>query len=465
MIRKFCFLFLFVFPSLFLTSALAQKQTQKQGPARVPELKDPTSPPEVSSTAGQSLPQLIEKGLEYSPVIQKSEAEYKKSKAEFSQIEARLFPTITAVGQTVNRQIAPGVFGTAGAIRQNQYIAELQGSQPLYQGGAVSAGLASGNLSKKIAQQNVFMARQDYLFSLISAYFDLSETFQRLEQAKINRDFLREYTKIARQYASIGRTKSIDRLQADANLASSESIVLEQESQVENQRNRLIQLLGWYDQENSSLEIQVGSKIQPIDKMELKQALDQALKNNPKIRVAELQVEKQKADNSLTLVEDKPRLSIDGSYGYTSPNREEWFEEDFKSYSIGLTLRVPIFSGLSSLGKRRANAESYFQKEKDLDLVRDDLRRSLSSALETLSRDFERVKALKSAVDLGRRAMDSALRDYRRGLVSSTDVVQIQGSRYAAEQSLLNVEYSYLKQVLSLRRDLGVDLKQAYANF
>lgn len=423
----------------------------------------PLAMAQTPSSEALGLKELIRKGLAYSPEVKQAEAGYRIAKEEFSQVESRIFPTLDINASAMNRKLALATFGGSGSVRQNQYQAALELSQPLYVGGAITSGLASAKLAQEVAKQNILIEKQAYLSQLISTYYDYAENMERLRQAQINRDFLKNYAKIARQYASIGRTKSIDRLQAEANLASAESSVLENESLVESARNKLLQVIGVKDMSESQLEILAELSVQPIEPLSLKEALEKAVQNNPELLRARMEVKRQEHQNALNLAEDKPRLTLDGSYGYVSPSRDEWFRDEMNNYNVGLNLVVPIFSGLSSLSKRRANAQLKYQKERALELVQDELRQSISTAIETLERDFQRIKSLKRAVELGRQAMDSALRDYRRGLVSSTDVVAIQNSRFQSELELLKVSSSYMKQVLSLRRDLGVELEKVYA--
>ena len=435
-------------------------------PSRPPVAPESLTAQKVLKQDGNSLvlKDLIKRGLTYSPHVQQAEASLKISRETFSQAESLIFPNLEIQAGAFNRKLALINFGQSGFIRQNQYQANLVLSQPLYAGGAITSGLRAAKLGQELARQQVFIQKQDYLFNLISTYYDYSESVERLRQALINRDFLKNYSQIARQYASIGRTKSIDRLQADANLASSESAVLENESIAESARNRLLQVVGEEEYSSEDLKIFTELSIQPIEPITLDEALKKAAENNPELRGAEIALRQQEYVNDLNLVDDMPRLSLDGSYGYITQTRDEWFRDDRNNYSIGVNLVIPIFSGLSSLSKRRANTQLTFQRQQELELKQDQLRQTLSTAIETLNRDFKRIKFLKDAVELGRKAMDSALRDYRRGLVSSTDVVAIQTSRFQSELELLKVSSSYMKQVLSLRKDLGVELEKIYAN-
>lgn len=434
-----------------------------QAPAR-----PPVAPQSLENSSQKAplealtLKALIERGLAYSPEVKQAEADYKIAREDYSQTESQIFPVLQLRASALNRKLVLSNFGQTGFTRQNQYSAALELSQPLYVGGAITSGLSSAKLGQDLARQKLFVQKQEYLNTLISTYYEYAESVERLKQAEINRDFLKNYAQIAKQYASIGRTKSIDRLQAEANLASSESSVLENESLAETSRNKLVEVIGAQEEQDNEFKVVSKLSIQPIEPMSLKEALDKSLANNPEILQAQIELKRQEYLNDLNLIEDRPRLTLDGSYGYVSPNRDEWFVEERNNYSVGLNLVIPLFSGLSSFSKKRENAELLFQKEKELELTRASLRESLSTALKTLDRDFKRIQSLKKAVELGRKAMDSALRDYRRGLVSSTDVVAIQNNRFQSEVNLLKVSASYMKQVLSLRKDLGVDLEKAY---
>lgn len=407
----------------------------------------------------------IQKGLSYSPDLQKAQSEIREADGSYRFAESRIFPTINAEGITkttrspVTYDPATGASQTKTLYRES-YTAQLTMVQPIYQGGALTAGISFANTERKIAQQMYFKAKQDYLLQLLNAYFSAAENDQKLTMAKENREILKGYFEVTKRYVSIGRSKSIDRLQAEANFALSEAEILRLETASETTVQDLLRLTG--DTGIARAKINSHFDVLPVVLNSLEEAYQKASENNPDLQIARLKVQKQTHQNDLNLVKDRPSLSLSGAMGYISPDRPHLFDKTSQAYSVGFTLTIPLFSGLSSIAQKRINVEQVTQVEKDHQLTDLAVRQKLAVALTTLNRNFEQLKLTRLAAESARQAMDVALRGYRQGLITSTDVVTLQSTRYNSETQFLTAQFSYLRQVLNLRHDLGIDLEKVY---
>ena len=415
-----------------------------------------------------SLQQLLQKGFSHNTDWVSARSTLKQMQAEQGQAESRLFPEIDlkAEGRSYKD---PVVFTTTGInliapTNRELYLTYLQLDQTLYKGGLLSNGLALKRSQVEKARQDLLSKKQQVSYDIILGYISVIEWQRKKKLATENREILSNYAKTVIQYANIGRSRRTDRMQAEISLALSESEVLAAENGFEASKEALIRLTGCEDFQELEEDKKVISA-QPLEKISFDQILTRALENNPDIQSSKKQVDITVYENKVDSAEDWPELTLTGIAGYKSPDRPNLYTGPAEYYSVGLNLTIPLFSGLSSFSKGKVHAEKRVQAETDLRRAQLELRERVKVDLETMSREFERVKKTQTALATAREAMSIALREYKSGLLSSTDVVNLQQSRYAAENQSLSSHVNYLKQIMNLRRELGTDLAKIYGSY
>ncbi len=420
----------------------------------------PAQPAVATADPAIALADAIRKGLAFSPEIQKADSEKRAADDGYKIAQSKLFPTVNfkASGGTQKRSSAFSRTGIPGSVNET-YDARIEAEQVLFQGGVVVAGLSAAKLERDVKVQRVFATKQEYTYKIIDSYLTAAEAQVLLEISKENRQVLKAYADITARYAAIGRSKNIDRLQAEASYNLSEAQVLQSESELERNRQDLLRLLG-SPEATQPLDTQIPA--QSVETGGLDQLYKKALENNPEIKALQLEVESLKYANRVKMSTHRPKLTLNGTYGYGSPDRVDWIEKNSELYSLTLNLTVPLFSGFSSFAESDSYTQILIQKEKDLQIKQIEIQKSLAKALATVKREFSRLKLTQASAASSKRAMDAGIRDYRNGLLSSTDVLNIQRTRFEADRQYTTAQFSYNRQVLSLRRDLGIDLEKAY---
>ncbi len=412
-----------------------------------------------------TLSSVVKRGLEFSPEIQKAEAEWKSNQAITDQRERALFPTLD-LNATATMKDDPARLDNQNSLRQTDssesYDASLQLVQPLFRGGLILDGIASTKLAEEISRQEWYNVRQKAVEALVSGYYTLAENERRLRVAEEHSEVLKSYADIVSRYEKIGRARRMDRLQAVVNLSLVESEKVKLKRDRIAASDELKRLLG-LSEGGAPLEGQLQVSVAPSAPIDLEAAVEAALKNNPEYRSAVLKEQKQGYDNSLDFASDRPALDLRASVGYLSPDRPDWFKEDSRYYSVGLSLKVPIFSGLSSLAKRRSHIELLKAESKQVEITRLNIRQEIQAAREDLSSEYIRLNAAETAAGQGREALQLANAAYRQGTASSQDVLNAQRTRYDSEKVLIESQFSYLTALLNLRRLMGVDLEKVYA--
>jgi outer membrane protein TolC len=429
----------------------------------------PAQPPAPAKATPQfpvlELKNVVRQGLAASNELKKAEAAYGTSRALTEVTERRLFPTVNAVGTSAFKKdpdrLTAFSSGSSGTDSDELYDAYLQLSQPIYTGGALVNGIGKLKLSEEIQRQRLIEARQVVVESLVEAYYNLAQSERLLEAAGEHREVLKTYFDIVSRYEQIGRSRRMDRLLAAVNLSTvdAEKVKLEVgRSEASDAIKRLLgQSLG-----GTPLGGELKIVVAPAEPLSLEKAFEATLENNPEIKVAELERQRQEFDNGLDFVEDMPKLSLEGTWGYKASDRPEWFESGSQYYSIGLKLVVPIFSGLSSVTKRRAHGDLLRGADQNVIIVRENLRQKLQASLIALGSEYTRLNAAQAANKQGREALQLATNAYRQATASNQDVFNAQRTRYDSEKLLIESQFSYLRTLLEVRRLMGVDLEKVY---
>jgi len=421
-----------------------------------------------SATVGNlTIEGAIKKGLEYSPDVKKAEDNLKAATATLNKARGAFFPTINAVASGTNKTNSTtsptsAIPGTVSSANGDTYQAGLTLSQPLYSGGALTGGIGLYKSQEDLARQSLFMAKETFLQSLLTAYYALVQSEMTLEAAQSNRDINKAFVDITNHYARIGRSRKMDELQSQANYSL--SLVDTEQNQVllySNQAN-MNRYLG--DPKQTPLKSSYRVTINPIGNLTLDQALETAGKSNPTILTDQLNIAIVDYNKQIDLSLDMPSLALNATGGYQSPDVPDMWISSSQYYSVGLNLTVPLFSGLSSISKRSVYENQKYAAEKQLQSDKDNLRVLIESAMDNIKSTQIQLDLAVRSVKEARQALDLANKGYKEGTAAVTDVTANQTTRYNAEKIFITAQFAYLSALLTLRQQMGIDLEKAYAH-
>lgn len=431
-----------------------------------------------------SLQEALKKGFDYSNELKKAESGIKQAHADLDKTRGMIFPTINGTASASTRtnsvtsgggasglggggSAAGGTGGTSTATSSSggfgsgeNYNVGLSLTQPILSGGAFSAGLSLYKTKYEQARQNFFSVKQDTAANIIAAYYTLAQNQQQLEAAVQNHEVLKSYRDITARYEKIGRSRKMDRLQAEANKALALSDVVQFQSTLDQAQANIRKFFG---EASGSFKVDFKPVINPVDNLTVDQAYDAALKNNPTIRVSELQAEQIDYNREVDLATDSTTLNLVGTAGYSAPDRPELFQSNSQYYSLGLNLVIPLFSGLTSYSKKRSYGEQSYQALRDVQIAKDGLRNQIETALDTLKSSRAQLQISQEAVRTAQTALDLGNKAYQNGTASSADVLNLQSTRYNSEKQFITNEFNYLNALLNLRKQMGIDLEKNYA--
>ncbi|RPH36693.1 MAG: efflux transporter outer membrane subunit, partial [Planctomycetota bacterium] len=181
----------------------------------------------------------------------------------------------------------------------------------------------------------------------------------------------------------------------------------------------------------------------------------QLLQRRPDVRRAERRLAAATATIGSAVAELYPRFSLTGAFGLDSLGSSNLFEWHSRAWSLGPSIRWPIFSA----GRLQAQvavedartAQALADYEKSVLIALEDVENALVAYL----REGERRTALAAAVAADRKSVELADDLYRKGLTSFIDVLDAQRALYIAQSELARSQAQVTLDLVALYKALG----------
>ncbi len=179
------------------------------------------------------------------------------------------------------------------------------------------------------------------------------------------------------------------------------------------------------------------------------------LLNRPDVLAAEYDLKAAHANIGAARAAFFPSISLTGSTGSASNALGDLFSDGTNSYSYGVRLNLPIFSG----GANRAGLKSV-QINRDIALAQYEKAiqsafTDVSQALAVRARIDERLSARQAATEAAQRSLTLSQARYQNGADSYLLLLDAQRTLYGSQQSLVNLRLAKASNLVALYRSVA----------
>jgi multidrug efflux system outer membrane protein len=179
------------------------------------------------------------------------------------------------------------------------------------------------------------------------------------------------------------------------------------------------------------------------------------LLRRPDIRAAEAKLMALNARVGVSKASRFPRITLTGSFGYSSDELNQLFRSQSELWSLALGIVQPLFdAGKLKAGQMAAEAryeQGVAEYAKTVLTAFSEVERAFLTRKEQIER---RERTLSFLVE-ARATQRVAESRYRRGLVDYLTVLEAQQTRFKAEENLVLVDLAILTNRVALHRALG----------
>jgi len=269
------------------------------------------------------------------------------------------------------------------------------------------------------------------------------------DTARANVELSEALLALARRAQTAGTGTGIEITRADVQLANDRQRLI----RADNDRTRaVLQLLKSMGlRMDSSIELTDKLTYKPVDPASSESLLEQARKARPEMKTQQQREEAARLSHGAVKSERWPTIGASGDYGAIGAD----VLSSRATYTLGVSLRVPVFDG----GRRDARRdESYSQYKQEQIRTRDvgqQVELQVRVALENLRSAGAEVDASREGLSLAENELAQARRRYEAGVGTSVEVTEAQTRLQRARDNQVIALYDYNLAGLDLATATG----------
>jgi multidrug efflux system outer membrane protein len=410
------------------------------------------------SLGDTTLARLVGEALEANYDIRAAAARVRQARAE--RLEARLdfLPTVTASAGYTRQRLESATFGPiagGGSFpAQDLWDGGLDAFWEVDVFGRVRGNVQGRNRLAEAAQESLRDVQVALTAELASAYFDLRGTQEQLAVAQRNAENQRRTLEVTQQRLDAGRGTAFDTERARAQLASTLANVPNLESRVTAAQYRIAVLV-------ARPPLAVAPELDPVvalprlpDSLQV-QNPDTMARRRPDVRSAERRLAAQSAFTRSARAEYLPRVTLNGTAGFTSGDAGDFAGSGTSRYAFGPVISWPALN----LGrvKARADAARALEAEAEADYQRTVLQavQEAETALVTYRKAVARLERLDEAAAASERAAELARLRFEGGVADFLQVLDAQRTVLDAQDRLAQGRTDATTALVEVYRALG----------
>jgi outer membrane protein TolC len=185
--------------------------------------------------------------------------------------------------------------------------------------------------------------------------------------------------------------------------------------------------------------------------IEFDAALKQAFEQRPDLKAAQSQVRASELARSAARAELLPSVAVSADFGEIGVNPGQ----SFGTYTVGGTLRVPIWQGGRAKGDMEEANAALAQRRAELEDLKSLVESQVRKAYLDLQASASQVEVAQKNVQVSKETLGLTKQRFEAGVTDSVEVVQSEQTVASAELDYINSEFGLNLAKLSMARAMG----------
>lgn len=402
-------------------------------------------------------------------------AKYRLEAAKETTVQARaaLLPQITgAVSASTTERTSSGseVFlGVVEDFPQNTRTTDASGlslelNQQIYHH---DTWINLSQTEKRVKQSELSYQgeAQTLVTRVAQAYFDVLAAEDGVEFSSSELEAVGKQLEQTNQRFQVGLIAITDVHEAQARYDQTQANLIAAQNTLDNAWEALRQITGQYYQDIATLNPKF-----PMSKPDPASADDWirvASENNLTLQSQRLGVDIARQEIKRNQAGHYPTLDLratwedgDSDGDIEALNGTTDFDNTAETTSIGVTLRVPIFSGFNTSSKTTQAEHNFEVATQDLERTHRQVVRDSKSAYLGLNASTSSVRALEQAEVSAQSALEATQAGFDVGTRTIVDVLQATSNLFQAKRNLQRARYDYVLNTLRLKAAAGTITEQ-----
>lgn len=359
------------------------------------------------------------------------------------QAQGSLLPSVQFNYAWLKQDVADGGPFAQFRLREQQN-SSLSLTQPIFRGFAEYAGLNLVDLNLERAE---FLLKQEKLNIVLESsdqFYELLKAEAQVNNLKQLLNTLNQRVRELRQRTKVGRSDSSEWISAQSRAILAETNLIEAEALRASLRENLLGLVPDLEFDELKDSLSLPSQIEPVDDW-IARALER-----PDLRAAELDRSRAQEEVRIARAGFMPEVNLRGNYYLQRPGVFEDVDWD-----VTVNLVMPLFQGGLVYNQTKIAASQKTQAELNFAEQRRRLQQIVKAQYQTFVLGQQRLRLLKETIGLSKQNYEKQLRDYRRGLISFLEVIQVETDYWEIQQALDRVKFDTKRDWVRLKVAVG----------
>jgi len=411
-----------------------------------------------------TLVDVIDQALCSNPQTHQAWANARFQAGQVGIAKAAYFPTLSlnaSVSRGINSSssnlqntiISSPTTGGAGGSGQaiNRFTPVISLNYLLYNFGAREAQLENAQQTLEASNWTHDAVLQTVMFTAIQSYYQVFATQSAAEAAIISEQASEESLKAAQTRYEVGVVAKADALQAQTAFAQAKLNHQKTEGEARIATGSLANALGL--EADFNLAIAPPTILKPDANQEayVHQLIEEAKRLRPDLAAAEATVKAAEANVKAAEAGHLPTISLIGNYGYNHTS----LPSDTQSWSVGMQISVPLFSGFNTTYQIRSAKEKLEVQRANLDQLEQSVSLDVWRAYQLLNTARESFNSSEYLLASAFQSERVATGRYKAGAGTIIDLLNAQSSHANARLQLIQSQYTWLTQKAQLAQALG----------
>lgn len=407
-----------------------------------------------------TLKEALKYAIDNNQNAKKSRLDIEGGKQKTNEVRAAALPQVNGSANLAYNPIIGQLVTDMGAFKMGKAWnsgAGIQVDQQLFNQ-QVFTGLKAAKVSEDYYSLNATLTEEQVIEQTANSYYQILVNKQQLSVIDTNIKNIKVIDKMITNQYNNGLAKKIDVDRIKVNLTN-----------LETQREQIINAV---EQLEIQLKLAMGmpvstkislhpTELKNINSLPLLES-DINVSSRTELQLMDVQRTLLDLQRKAYVSEYYPTLALSGSYNYTTmtstfdPFKSKTMAKGSVGYdasAIGLSLRVPIFSGLRTKSKVKQAEIELLKAEEDTKATTNALNASYENAKIQLKNSFSTIQSQSKNVKLAQEIYNSTQNNYNNGLASLTDLLDTENALTQAQnsynQALLNYKIAEIQLIKS----------------
>lgn len=400
--------------------------------------------------------------------IKQQELSTEQQKNSYQQSRFSVLPSVSAgLSQSFSFGQSTGSDNVNVNNNSASTSAYISANMTLFNGLAKYNQTKVNKLNYEASLQNLEQAKNNIALNITSAYLEVLLNKELLETSKEQLALTQEQIEINRKQVEAGTMAEGKLLETESQASSEELDVINRENSLWISKITLQQLLELPVTDNFDVaEPDIDMSKMTASLLSVDTVYQKAIEERPEIKSRELAVESADRQIAIARAQQYPSLSANAGYSNSyykmsnmpNPSLSDQLEVH-GSKSIGLSLSIPIFNGLSSRTSVKNSKLNYQNSQMELQQAKNSLLKEIQQVYVNAVAAMKRYESSEKSVNSANESFRYIKEKFDLGIVTPLEYNESKNRLAQAQSTFIQAKYEYIFRVKILDFYYGRELK------